>query len=153
MSILYNYGARVMAASAPDSVTALVDHGFRSWAMRQFRLAGVSVLDPRSITRGVARDAARTKIEEQRRVLASIILPEGAGSSILLCPEKPSFSGQFCARIFMPISGKSNHYCIRVADSVMLDICAVMRDVCSGVLAVELANSFIKEVSPVGFTR
>lgn len=153
-SLLYNFRAAIINVPAADSITALVDHGFRSWCMRQFRLAGVKCDDPRPVPKGPQRDAVRTKLVEYKNILQSIVMPEGGSKMhVLLCPEKPSFSGNFCANVFLPIAGKANHYCVKYAGMVLFDVCSFQRDLVSGVMAPELAAAFISECRPKTFVR
>ena len=153
-SLLYNYRALVINISAPDSVTALVDHGFRSWVMRQFRLSGVECISPRQAPKE-QRDAIRANSMAHKIILEKILKPDNkTGMNILLSPEKPAFSGLFSASIFMPFKGRfAEPYCIKYAGMDLLDVCAVMRDVCSGRLSQEVTLSFIQDVNPKSFVR
>lgn len=154
-SILYNYKALVIKIPSPDSMTVLVDLGFRSWSMRQFRLAGVQSSDPRSAPKGPVRDQLKSCIAQQRKLLEMIAMPDDKqGVNILLSSEKPTYSGNFSANVFMPVGKKFvREYCVRYADMELFDVSAMMRDVCSGALAIELAIAFIRDVGPISFSR
>ena len=123
--------------------------------MRQFRLAGITCIDPRNYQKGSQRDFAKGKLVEQRDILKKIVLRSNtAKTSILLAPEKPTYSGNFSANIFMPIvTPKDSSFVIKFADQQLFDICAFMRDVCSGVLAIDDAISFIKDADLRNFVR
>ncbi len=152
-NLLYNYVSLVIDVPGPDALTALVDAGFRSWAMRQFRLAGVSCIDPRRALRGPARDEARTKLATHKKILQSIVMPDGSrGMNILLSPEKPSFAGTFCANVFMSVTNPGA-YCVEYAHMDLFDVCSFMRDVCSEAITEEAAISFVSGVKPISFTR
>lgn len=154
--MLYNYKALVISIPSPDSITALVDHGFRSWSMRQFRLAGVSLPDPRSLPKGGLRDSARSKSAELRKVLEMILNPDGSskGKNILISPEKPAFSGHFSANVFVAVGGSPDPcYCIKHAGIHWFDVCTFMKELCSGSLAVDVGISFIKSIDPKSFIR
>lgn len=153
-SLLYNYRALVISVNAPDSITALVDHGFRSWAMRQFRLTGVESLSPRQSPKD-KRDVVKANLVAHKIILEKVLKPDSkTGMNILMSPEKPAFSGLFHASIFLPFRGRfSEPYCIKYAGLELFDVCAFMRDVCSGRISQEVAISFIGDVNPKSFIR
>jgi len=152
-SLLYNYQALVINVPGPDAITALVDQGFRSWSMRQFRLAGVQAVSPRSVPKA-ERDAARGLNLAHTMILNKVL--EGKDKkkkNILISPEKPSFAGLFVASVFLPVTNMKEHYCIKYAGLELFDVCAFMRDVCAGRMTQELALAFIEDVAPISFSR
>lgn len=154
-SILYNYKALVIRVPSPDSLTVLVDLGFRSWSMRQFRLAGVNSPDPRSTPRGPLRDQVKSDLAQQQKLLEMIALPDGRqGVNILLASEKPSYSGNFAANAFLLVGKKFvPEYCLKYEGKELFDVTSLMRDVCSGALAIQLALAFIQDIGPISFSR
>lgn len=150
--LLYNYSALVIEVTSPSSVTALVDHGFRSWSMRQFRLPGVTAPDPRTYPRGDSREGVKDQINEYRLVLERILCGDKAiKSNVLLCPEKPSFSGHFSSQVYMPTEEYAPAYCIKMVGKHWLDVAAIMKDLCASRLTVAEATSFIDTVKPRSF--
>lgn len=151
-SLLYNYQAKVIGVPSPDSLTALVDHGFRSWSMRQFRLAGVQAAMPRGVPKS-ERDAIKGTNLANRMILERVLGGSDRRSNILISPEKPSFTGLFVASVFLPVTKSKEHYCLKYAGIDLFDVCSFMKDVCSGRLTQELALAFIDEVKPFSFSR
>lgn len=149
-NLLYNYSALVMEVQSPNTIIALVDHGFRSWSMRQFRLPGVPAPDPRSVPRGPDRDASRAKAARFTEVLG-LILNAHPKTCILVCPEKPSFSGHFSAGVFMPVKNPHGNYCVRINGKSWLDVAKLMRDLCTETLSEADARTFITTVEPTDF--
>lgn len=150
-ALLYNYSALVMEVPSPNTIIALVDHGFRSWSMRQFRLPGVAMPELRSYPRGEARDAARRTIDSYTAILASAISAHPK-TCILVRPEKPSFSGHFSAQVYLPVKKPHDSYCTKFSGVTWLDVAKLMKDVCAGKLPEAAAKTFILDVEPVDFT-
>lgn len=152
--LLYNYKALVVDVNSPDKVTALVDQGFRSWTMRQFRLAGVTSPDPRSRPAGRERVALKEALENRRTFLESVLKPANrSGTHILLAPEKPTYAGTFSAGIFMPVQECNNQYCISHAGHNYISICALMRHVAPGDLSIRAAQEIVTSCVPQSFSK
>ena len=152
--LLYNYKALVVDVNSADKVTALVDQGFRSWTMRQFRLAGVSTPDPRSRPAGRERTALKEALENRRSFLEGILKPASrAGTHILLTPEKPTYAGTFSAGIFMPVKNSNNQYCISHGNQPYLSICALMRHVAPGDLSLRAAQEIVDSCAVRSFSK
>lgn len=149
-NLLYNYSALVMEVQSPNTIIALVDHGFRSWSMRQFRLPGVPSPDPRSFPRGPEREAAREKVARFTDVL-SLILSSHPKTCILVCPEKPSFSGHFSAGVYLPVKSPQGVYCTKISGRSWLDVAKLMRHLCTETLSEADARTFITTVEPTDF--
>lgn len=148
-SIIYNYKAKIVAVNSCDSVTALIDCGFRNHMIRQFRLASVPSVNPRKTPRGMDREAAKLRAETYREILEKIL----GKSMVLISPEKPAHAGTFASYVFMEIDRDEKHYCVKFGQHRLFDVCAFMRDVCTGVLAMELASTFIQDVKLSSFHR
>lgn len=152
--LLYNYKALVVDVNSADRVTALVDQGFRSWAMRQFRLAGVSAPDPRSRPSGRERTALKEALENRRHFLESILKPSSrAGMHVLLTPEKPTYAGTFSAGLFMPVRNANNQYCIKHGNQFYLSLCSLMRHVAPGDLSIKAAKQLVVTCGVHSFTK
>ena len=153
-TLLYNYKALVVDVNAPDRITALVDQGFRSWTMRQFRLAGVTAPDPRSRPSGRERSALKEALENRRTFLESILKPSNkTGTHILLAPEKPTYAGTFSAGVFMPVARSNNQYCISHAGQNYISICSLMRHVAPGDLSIRAAQELVKDCEVRSFNK
>lgn len=152
--LLFNYKALIINVNSVDKVTALVDQGFRSWSMRQFKLAGVPIVDPRSKPTGDERDIFREELNDWRHFLQSILKPEGkTGVNVLVCPEKPSYAGTFAAGIFMPCVVFNPDYCINHAGRYYLSICAIMRKLATGDIDIKEADRVVYTIQPAAFHR
>jgi hypothetical protein len=152
--LLFNYKALIISVNSSDKVTALVDQGFRSWSMRQFKLAGVPTVDPRSKPIGEDRDRFREELNDRRNLLQSILKPENkTGVNVLLCPEKPSYAGTFAAGIFMPCKNSYVGYYVSHAGRGYLSVCALMKAIASGEIDTSQAKDIVKAMEPTAFHR